>query len=93
MRWSDSETKNFSLAASLSSILSFGLKNIAGTESIDTTVKSSSVHSNYSEIISIFERGGSNGNSTIFLPRVVRLPVLSKAPRIHNWYIEFKILS
>ena len=43
--------------------------------------------------MSIFERAGSRGNSTICLPRGVSVPVLSSAPRIHSWYIEFKILS
>ena len=43
--------------------------------------------------MSIFERAGSRGNSTICLPRGVSVPVLSSAPRIHSWYIEFRILS
>ena len=44
-------------------------------------------------IINILDKAGSNGNSTICRPKGFRLPVLSSAPRIHNWYIEFKMLS
>lgn len=45
------------------------------------------------ETINILDREGSRGNSTICLPRGVRDPVLSRAPVIHSWYIEFRILS
>jgi len=45
------------------------------------------------ETISIWHCGGSNGNSAIWRPSGVRAPVWSRAPRIHNWYKEFNILS
>jgi hypothetical protein len=45
------------------------------------------------ETISIWHCGGSNGNSAICRPSGVRVPVWSRAPRIHSWYREFKILS
>lgn len=45
------------------------------------------------ETINILDREGSSGNSTICLPRGVREPVLSRAPVIHSWYMEFRILS
>lgn len=44
-------------------------------------------------MINILLKGGSNGYSTIFLPNSVRFPVLSKAPKIQSWYIEFSIVS
>lgn len=53
----------------------------------------SSLQSISTAIITILDRAGSNGNSTIWRPRRVRLPVLSSAPKIHNWYMEFKMLS
>ena len=55
--------------------------------------KMSSLHCISTATISILERAGSSGNSTMWRPSGVRLPVLSRAPRIHNWYIEFRILS
>ncbi|GJS70699.1 kinase-like domain-containing protein [Tanacetum coccineum] len=70
--------------ASLSSARSFGLKNTDGTEGIDTIVNTSFMHSNCSPINSISANGGSNGNSTIFHPRGVRLPTLFNAPKTHN---------
>mmetsp|Transcript_4639 Transcript_4639/g.9329 ORF Transcript_4639/g.9329 Transcript_4639/m.9329 type:complete len:204 (-) Transcript_4639:1138-1749(-) len=87
VKWSLSGTKNFSLAASLSSSLSLGLKNTLGTESIATIVRTSSLQFPFScANRSILERGGSRGNSDMFVPIFVRLPVLSNAPSTHNWY-------
>ena len=63
------------------------LKNIEGTESIETIIRMSKLHPISSDIISIFDRLGSKGNSTIFLPSLVNWPVLSKAPKIQSWYI------
>ncbi len=40
-------------------------------------------------LISIFDKAGSRGNSTIFLPRAVSSPVLPKAPRIHSCNSRF----
>ena len=45
------------------------------------------------DLINIFERAGSRGNSTMFLPNGFREPVLSRAPRIQSWYMELRILS
>ena len=53
----------------------------------------SRLHSISSEIISILDKDGSSGNSTIFRPNFVNWPVLSKAPSIHNWYMELSKLS
>ena len=53
----------------------------------------SALHSISSDLINIFERAGSRGNSTMFLPSGVSEPVLSRAPSTHNWYIEFNMLS
>jgi hypothetical protein len=53
----------------------------------------SSLHSISTATINTFDIAGSSGNSTIWRPSVVRLPVLSSAPRIHSWYIELRILS
>lgn len=53
----------------------------------------SSLQSISTAMITILDRAGSNGNSTIWRPRGVRLPVLSSAPKIHSWYMEFKMLS
>src|SRR3990167_3965184 len=64
-----------------------------GTDSIDTMVKASSVQPYCSAVMRIFERDGSRGNSDIFRPRSVNLPLLSRAPRIHSWYMAFKIVS
>ena len=61
--------------------------------SVKTRTSDSSLHSISTATINILDRAGSRGNSTIWRPRGVRLPVLSKAPRIHSWYMEFKILS
>ena len=61
--------------------------------SLITHTSDSSLHSISTATINILDRAGSRGNSTIWRPRGVRLPVLSKAPKIHSWYIEFKILS
>uniref|UniRef100_A0A1I8JLB4 DUF4537 domain-containing protein n=1 Tax=Macrostomum lignano TaxID=282301 RepID=A0A1I8JLB4_9PLAT len=44
-------------------------------------------------VMSILDRAGSSGNSTICLPSRVRPPVLSKAPSSHNWYMDCRILS
>lgn len=60
------------------------LKKIEGTESIDTMMRISKLQPISSEMINILLSDGSNGNSTIFRPKVVNLPVLSKAPSIHN---------
>ncbi len=53
----------------------------------------SALHSISVETMSILERAGSKGNSTMLRPRGVREPVLSSAPSTHSWYIEFKMLS
>lgn len=53
----------------------------------------SSLQSISTAMITILDRAGSKGNSTIWRPRGVRLPVLSSAPKIHSWYMEFKMLS
>ena len=45
------------------------------------------------DTMSILESAGSSGNSSMFLPSGVNEPVLSRAPRTHNWYIEFIMLS
>jgi hypothetical protein len=57
---------------------------MAGTLSIETIVKISLEQPSPSDIISIFESGGSSGNSTIFLPSSVKFPVLLSAPRIQS---------
>ena len=57
---------------------------MAGTESIDTIVNISEEHLYWADIINIFDRGGSRGNSTILRPNSVKLPVLSRAPKTHN---------
>ena len=66
---------------------------MAGTLNMLTMVKISSLQPRSQLMISIFDKGGSNGNSTIFLPNYVKLPVLSRAPRIHSWYILLSKLS
>ncbi|RHN67197.1 hypothetical protein MtrunA17_Chr3g0100141 [Medicago truncatula] len=60
---------------------------------METMVRTSSRHPNCSPIKSILASGGSSGNSTIFQPSSVNLPALLRAPNIHNWYIELRILS
>ena len=60
---------------------------------METMVRISLEQPSSAEIISILERGGSRGNSTIFRPSSVKAPVLSSAPRIHNMYIELSKLS
>ena len=60
------------------------LKNMDGTDSIETMTRMSRLQPISSEMISILLREGSSGNSTIFRPRLVSLPVLSNAPKIHN---------
>src|SRR5689334_13636900 len=67
--------------------------NTVGTLNMDTIVNTSALQPNSSAAMSIFESGGSNGNSTIFLPSPVKFPELSNAPNTHNWYIELRILS
>lgn len=62
----------------------FGLKNTDGTESIDTIVTTSAEHPSISPILSIFESGGSSGNSDMRRPRSVRSPVLLNAPSTHS---------
>jgi hypothetical protein len=52
-----------------------------GMESIEIIVIISWLHPKSIEVSSIFERGGSNGNSAIFLPSLVRRPSSSKAER------------
>ncbi|KAM1244697.1 hypothetical protein COP1_036098 [Malus domestica] len=81
--------ENFSLAASLSSTLSLGLKNTDGTESMDTIVKTSSKHPSFSPINSILASGGSNGNSTIFQPRLVNLPSLFRTCKLPKTLTRF----
>ena len=51
-----------------------------GTLSIETTVSTSAVQPSCSAKMSIFDRGGSSGNSLILRPNGVRAPVLSSAP-------------
>lgn len=50
---------------------SFGRKKIVGIEIIDTIVKISDVQPRVSAARSIFDNGGSRGNSTILRPIVV----------------------
>ena len=45
------------------------------------------------EAMSIFDRGGSSGNSIICRPSEVSPPVSSRAPSTHNWNMEFSMLS
>ena len=73
-------TWNFSLAASESSSLPRGLKKMDGTESMDTMMSTSRVQPISSEMISILDKDGSSGNSTILRPSLVSWPVLSRAP-------------
>ena len=68
VKWSDSGTKNFSRAESLSSALSGGLKKTEGTDSILTIVNTSLAQPNWLPMSNILANGGSRGNSTIFLP-------------------------
>ena len=63
-----------------------------GTESIETIVTTSSKQQSSFDTIIIFESGGSTGNYAIFLPNWVKLPKLSKAPKIQSWYIELSIV-
>ena len=93
VRWSLSGTKNFSLAASDSSSLSLGLNQMGGTDNIAMTVRISFEHLSSSALSSICASGGSTGNSTILAPIRVKPPVLSSAPRIHSWYMLFRMLS
>ena len=79
--------------ASDSSSRSFGRKNTEGTESIEMTVNISLEHPSDSAFNKVAANGGSTGNSTIFEPSFVNPPTLSSAPRIHNWYMEFKMFS
>mmetsp|Transcript_18673 Transcript_18673/g.46477 ORF Transcript_18673/g.46477 Transcript_18673/m.46477 type:complete len:205 (-) Transcript_18673:1709-2323(-) len=91
--WSLSGTKNFSRAASLSSSRSLGRNQMGGTDSMAITVRISLEHLSSSALSSICASGGSTGNSTILAPILVSPPVLSRAPRIHNWYMLFRMLS
>ena len=68
VRWSDSGTKNFSRAASLSSARSGGRKNVLGTLSMLTMMSTSSAQPSSAPTSSIFASGGSSGNSTILRP-------------------------
>ena len=86
-------TKNFSRAASDSSARSVGRKNTVGTESMETMVSISAEQRSSSETMSIFESGGSSGNSVIFIPRGVNAPVLSSAPSTQSWYMEVTMFS
>ena len=45
------------------------------------------------DVNNIFDKAGSKGNSTIFLPSDVNDPVLSNAPCTHSWYMEVRMLS
>jgi len=63
-----------------------------GTDNIDTMTRMSRLQPISSEIINILLSDGSSGNSTILRPSVVSLPVLSSAPRIHNWG-KYSIIS
>uniref|UniRef100_A0A0A9DCR0 Uncharacterized protein n=1 Tax=Arundo donax TaxID=35708 RepID=A0A0A9DCR0_ARUDO len=47
-------------------------------------VSISSLHPRSTLARSIFDSGGSCGNSAIFLPSLVRSPSSSKAPRLYN---------
>lgn len=73
--------------------LAFGRKKTEGTDSMDTTTSTSAEQPSFSEKMSIFASGGSNGNSTILRPSAVSPPVLSKAPRIQSWYSDDWMLS
>lgn len=56
-------------------------------------ISTSALHSICEATISIWHCGGSSGNSAICRPRGVNAPVWSNAPKIHNWYKEFRMLS
>lgn len=45
------------------------------------------------DTMSMWHWGGSRGNSAIWRPSGVRAPVPSKAPRIHSWYMELRMVS
>ena len=53
-------------------------------ESIATIVRISSAHPKSTEAMSIFDIGGSRGNSAIFLPSLVNNPSSSKAFKLYN---------
>ena len=52
-----------------------GRKKIDGTDSMDTMIRISKLQVISSEIISILEREGSKGNSTIFRPNLVSINI------------------
>jgi hypothetical protein len=56
-------------------------------------MRQSALHFISTDAINIFERAGSNGNSTICRPSGVKAPVFSRAPRVHSWNIEFNMFS
>ncbi|RNA01389.1 hypothetical protein BpHYR1_007790 [Brachionus plicatilis] len=64
-----------------------------GTDNIDTIIIISALQPIEPATMTIFDMAGSSGNSTICLPNSVSSPVLSKAPNIQSWYIEFIMLS
>ena len=68
-------------------IIHYSIDIIYGNTSI------SALHSMSTEAMSILESGGSRGNSIICLPREVRPPVSSRAPRTHSWNMELRMLS
>ena len=55
--------------------------------------RTSELHCISTDTMSIFDSAGSRGNSTICRPTAVRPPVLSRAPSIHSWYMELRMLS
>ena len=58
-----------------------------------TLTSTSALHPRTTEMMSILERAGSRGNSTMLRPSGVSDPVLSSAPSTHSWYMEFMMLS
>src|ERR1700691_789806 len=59
-------------------------ESLGCTSEILTVVSISLVQPKLSAINSIFDKGGSSGNSTILRPIAVKQPVLSRAPKTHN---------
>jgi len=60
---------------------------------METMVAISAVELSSSAMVSILEREGSRGNSTILRPSWVSSPGLSRAPRVQSWYMEVTLLS
>ena len=60
---------------------------------IKKLTRTSSLHSISADTSNILASEGSSGNSTIFLPLLVSEPVLSMAPSVHSWYMDWRMLS